>query len=434
MTLLADRPRVTRHPLRPELRRGFAPLAGGAVLLTLLVALAVPAETWQGGWAETRDRTHTAAVLLGFPLAVAAGCWQGGRERRRRTGELLETAVRGPLPRFLASALPVALWVAAGHLAAAALALLATWYCATGDSPYVLVPLADTLVLGCAALAGQVGGRVLPWRLTAPLLATAAYVLLGTLSYDSRSTLAPLSPLLDTAAHQVPVWWQPMVTVAWVGGLTTAAVLALTARRRATALVPLTAATAAAVLLVHTGDDGLVRTNPIALRQVCDTSTTPQICVNARYEKLLPQVTEALSGLTGRLEGVRNVPVRFVDVPGRTGEDEVRLPMITPLGRSVAGGELTDPQRYAWEAGMMLVGRSWCDRTDPATSRVDDAVEHYLAPKPMRDDFDELDPEIDAKKRARARLLAMADEDRRTWLSEYFLTADVCDPKAVPEL
>ncbi|MGW0915864.1 hypothetical protein ACWD1Z_29535 [Streptomyces sp. NPDC002784] len=434
MTLVAERPRVTGHPLRPEVRRGFAPWAGGAVLLTLLVALAVPAETWQGGWAETRNRTHAAAVLLGIPLALAAGCRQGGRERRCRTGELMETSVRGPLPRFLASALPVALWVAAGHLAAAALALLATWYCATGDSPYLAVPLADSLVLGCAALAGQVGGRVLPWRLTPPLLATAAYILLGALSYDGRGTLAPLSPLLETAAHQVPVWWQPMVIVAWVGGLAAAAVLAHAARRRVTALVPLTAATAAAVLLVQTGDEGLARTSPIALRQVCDTSTTPQICVNARYEKLLPAIRDALSGLTGRLEGVRNVPVRFADGPGKAHADEVRLPMVTPLGRSVVRGELTDPRRYAWEAGMMLIGRGDCDRIEPALGRVDDAVEYYLAPSPMRDHFDDLDPGIEARKRTRARLLAMADEDRRAWLSEYFATADVCDPKAVPAL
>ncbi|MGV9454787.1 hypothetical protein [Streptomyces sp. NPDC003635] len=434
MTLLAERPRVTGHPLRPEVRRGFAPWAGGAVLLTLLVALAVPAETWQGGWAETRNRTHGAAVLLGIPLALAAGCWQGGRERRSRTGELMETSVRGPLPRFLASALPLALWVAAGHLAAAALALLATAYCATGDSPYLLVPLADSLVLGSAAVAGQVAGRVLPWRLTAPLLAITAYVVLGTLSYDSRGALAALSPLLDTADHEAPVWWHPPVTVAWIGGLATAAVLAHTAGRRVTALLPLTAATAAAVLLVQTGDDGMSHTTPVARRQVCDTSTTPQICVNARYEKLLPQITDALSGLTGRLEGVQNVPVRFEDGPGQARDEEVRLPMVTPLGWSVVRGKLTDPEQYAWEAGMMLRGRAYCDRTDPALDRTDSAVEHYLAPNPLEEDFDKLDPDIETKKRARARLLAMDDEERRAWLSEYFATADRCDPKGVPTL
>ncbi|MFE5185434.1 hypothetical protein [Streptomyces sp. NPDC056628] len=443
MTLLMERKppaAAGAAPLRPEFRRGFAPLAGAAVLLTLVVALAVPAESWQGGWAETRDRTHTAAVLLGIPLALAAGCWQGGRERRRGTGDLLETAVRGALPRFLASAVPVALWVAVGHLVAAGCALLATWYCATGDSPYLVVPLTDSLLVGMAALAGQVVGRAVPWRLAAPVLATAGYAVLGFLSYDHGNALSGLSPLIDTSDHRMPVWWQPWVSVVWVGGLAAAAVLALTARRPVTALVPLACATAAAVALVQAG--GLTRPNPVAQRQVCDTSTTPQVCVNTRYEKLLPQITEALSGLTGRLEGVDNVPVRFEDRVGRSRADEAELPMVTPLGWSVVRGKLTEPERYAWEAGMALVGREECDHTDPVVARADAAVEHYLAPSPTEKLFDDLDArgsatdraELKARQQARARLLGMAEDERRAWLSEYFATAKNCDRNGVPTL
>ena len=443
MTLLIEKkPEAAAgfRPLRPEFRRGFAPLAGAAVLLTLLVALAEPAASWQGGWAETRDRTHAAAVLLGIPLALAAGCWQGGRERRCRTGDLLRTSVRGALPRFLASAVPVALWVAVGHLVAAGCALLATWYCATGDSPYLVVPLTDTLLLFAAALAGQAVGRVVPWRLTAPVLATCGYVVLGFLSYDHRNTYAGLSPLIDTSVTKLTVWWQPWVSVLWVGGLAATAVLALTTRRRAVALVPLALATAAAITLVEA--DELTRPNPVARRQVCDTSTTPQVCVNKRYEELLPQITEALSGLTGRLEGVDNLPVRFEDRAGRSRPDEARLPMVTPLGRSVVRGKLTDPERYAWEAGMSLVGRGECDTTDDAVARTDRAVEHYLAPSPMEKYFDDLAAKgteadrakLKARQQARARLLGMAQDERREWLSEYFATADVCDPSGVPTL
>ncbi|MEV0171897.1 hypothetical protein AB0I00_12370 [Streptomyces sp. NPDC050803] len=429
------------HPLRAEFLRGFAPWASGAVLLTLAVALAVPSESWQGGWKETRDQVHTAAHLLGVPLALAAGCWQGGRERRRRTEELMATAVRGSLARFLASALPVALWMAVGHLVAVAFALLATWYRATGDSPYPLVPLVDTVVVGCAALAGHVVGRVLSWRLTAPLLAVAAYVTLGVLSYGQAGALGHLSPLANDAGHKVPVWWQPLAAATWMGGLAVAAVLVHAARRRATALLPLAAALAAGALLLQTGD-GLTRTNPVARHQVCDTSTTPQVCVNARHEKLLPQITQALSGLTGRLEGVQNLPVRFEDRPGRPRKDEVELPMLTPLGSSVVRGRLTDPEQYAWEAGMTLIGRAWCDRTDPVVSRTDQAVEHYLAPSPAEAYFDERYARgskadraaVKDRQQARARLLAMDDDKRRAWLSEYFATADKCEPSEVPAL
>ncbi|MGW4082505.1 hypothetical protein ACWEGS_05655 [Streptomyces sp. NPDC004822] len=443
MTTLLERKPATAAgaaPLRPEFRTGFAPLAGAAVLLTLAVALAVPAESWQGGWAETRDHTHAAAVLLGIPLALAAGCWQGGRERRRGTGDLLETAVRGALPRFLASAVPVALWVAVGHLVAAGCALLATWYCATGDSPHLLVPLTDSLLLAGAALAGQVVGRAVAWRLAAPVLATAGYAVLGFLSYDHDNAWSALSPLTGTPVDRVPVWWQPWVSVLWVGGLAAAAVLALTARRRALALVPLACATAAAVVLVQSG--GPTRANPVAGRQVCDTSTTPQVCVNARYEKLLPRITEALSGLTGRLEGVDHVPVRFEDRAGRPRAGEAELPMVVPLGRSVVRGQLTEPEQYAWEAGMALVGRADCDRLDPAVARTDAAVEHYLAPNPQERQFDDLAAqgspadraELKAGQRARARLLGMARDERREWLSEYFATAGDCDPSGVPVL
>ncbi len=237
------------------------------------------------------------------------------------------------------------------------------------------------------------------------------------------------------------MWWQPAAMAVWAGGLAAAAVLAFAARRRAVAVLPLTAAIAAATLLVQTGD-GLWHTGPVARRQVCDTSTTPQICVNARYEALLPQVRKALSGLTGRLEGVRNLPVRFEDRPGRPARDEVELPMLTPIGRSVVRGRLTDPRQYAWEAGMALYGRAECDRTDPRVQRIDDAVENYLAPSALEKDFDEMyakgseadRAELREQLKARARLRGMGEQERRAWLSEYFATADECTPDGVPTL
>ncbi|OSP42931.1 hypothetical protein B7767_12925, partial [Streptomyces sp. 13-12-16] len=225
------------------------------------------------------------------------------------------------------------------------------------------------------------------------------------------------------------------------GGLTAAAVLAYTARRRALALLPLVAAAAAGTLLVQSGD-GLWRADPLTRRQVCDTSTTPQICVNARYKELLPQVTEALSGMTGRLEGVENLPVRFEDLPGRPGPDEVELPMITPIGWSVVRGRLTDPGEYAWAAGIALQGRGDCGEVAPRVAAVDDAVEYHLAPSPLRRQFDEQDARGGAAERARLeerlaareRLASMGDEERRAWLSAYFATRDECGRNGVPAL
>ncbi|KUO13849.1 hypothetical protein [Streptomyces sp. DSM 15324] len=435
----AARPVLT-HPLRAEVARGFAPFAGAVAFLLPAVALGVVADRWQGGWAETRSELHS-VLLIVLPLGAAAGCWQGGRERRRRTEELWGTAVRGPLARFLASAVPLALWVTGGYTLAAAGALLATWPYATGDRPYADLLPTDVVALAALVVVGQVVGRLVPSRFAAPLLALGGY---GALGLWGRADTGPgrfLSPAFPVAEGLVPVGRQPWAMAVWVAGLATAAVLAYAARRRWTVLLPLAAAVAAGGLLVQTGD-GLWRTNPVGNRQVCDTSTTPQVCVNARYGALLPQVTAALSGITGRLDGVRNLPVRFVDRPGEPRVGEVQLPMLTPLGSSLVRGRLTDPGQYAWEAVAMLQDRGDCGTLDRRMSLADDAVQHYLAPSPAEGYVDRLAARGDEERRAgladrraaRERLASMGAGARRAWLSAYFATAGDCDARKVPAL
>ncbi|MEU0967579.1 hypothetical protein ABZ357_19875 [Streptomyces sp. NPDC005917] len=425
-----------RTPLLTEARRGFAPWAGLTVLLTLGVVLAASADGWQGGWAETAERLHN-TMLITVPAAAAAGCWQGGRERRRRTEELWGTVVRPPLARFLVSALPMALWVAAGYAGAAGLALLATWPYALGHGPRPALVPTDAFVSGAAVLAGQVVGRAVPSRLAAPLLAVAGYVGLGVPAVALSGSGRYLDPALAVMETSVPVWWQPLAMAVWAGGLTGAAVLAYAARRRWTALLPLAAATAAAALLAQTGD-GLWRTDPLVHRQVCDTSVTPAVCANARYAGALPQLTEALSGVTGKLRGVRNLPVRWADRYGGPRAGEAQLPSLTPLGWSFVRGRLTDPDDFAREAVGTLVLRGDCPEASPDKRilRADDAVENYLAPLPSRRHFDDLAPraEAAARRAARNRLAAMGARERRAWLSAYFAGRAGCDPSGVPAL
>ncbi|MGW3359165.1 hypothetical protein ACWDFL_27720 [Streptomyces bungoensis] len=444
MTLVAEREAPARapHPLRAEAVRGFAPAAGAAVLLTTGVLLAGSSARWQGAWAETATEVH-GSLLIAVPLAAAAGCWQGGRERRRRTEELWGTVVRAPLARFLASALPVAAWVALGHLLAAGLALLATWPYARGDRPHLAQLPGDAVALAAAALLGHVVGRAVATRLAAPLLAMAGYVGLGIATAGNAGAMLQLNPSYRVLAEVRPVWWQPVAMAVWTGGLALAAVLGYAARRRVTALLPLTAAVAAGVLLVQSGD-GMWRPDPLARRQVCDTSTAPAVCVNARYAGMLPQVTEALSGVTGRLRGVRGLPARWEDRAGRPHADEAALPAITPLGWSAVRGRLTDPRQFAWEAVANLGLRGDCGEKwlSGGVLLADDAVEDYLAPLPARQHFDDIHAHGDAADRAglrkrraaRARLAGMGERQRRDWLSAYFAARGRCDVKGVPAL
>lgn len=199
---------------------------------------------------------------------------------------------------------------------------------------------------------------------------------------------------------------------------------------------------------MQTGD-GLLRDNPLARQQVCDESTTPNICVNATYPGMLPEVTHALSGLTGRLKGVENLPVRYEDLWRDPHKDEAQLPNLTPFGWSVVRGKVTDPEQYAWEAAGALV-RIDCEDLPPQRIQVtDDAVLRWLAPDSLSKEIREQSvaqarqqgetkelARFRAEDKAYAHLTAMTDDERRSWLSRYFATAQKCDPKAseVPSL
>lgn len=430
-----EAPARVPHPLRAEALRGFPPLAGAAVLLLLGALLPASADAWQGDWAKTAAQLHDALVIA-LPFAAAAGCWQGGRERRRRTGELWDTAVRAPLTRLLVSALPVALWVAVGYLLAVALTTLTTWPYVRGDHPHLSPVPGDTAALMAATLLGHVVGRAASTPLAAPLLGVAGYVGLGTAGYqDAVSPLDPARPAVDGFW---PVWWQPLAMAAWTLGLAFALTLAYAARRRATALLPLAVALAAALPL--SAGSGPWRPDPLAHRQVCDTSTTPAVCVNARYSGMLPQVRAALSGVTGKLHGVHNLPVRWSDRGAEPRAGEAALPMLTPFGWSVVRGRMTDREQYAWEAVAALRGD--CGEEPQRVLQADDAVQAYLAPNPQQRDFDAADAKGDAARRAhlrasqaaRAKLAGMDEQRRRTWLSAYFAARAACDAEGVPAL
>ncbi|MFE4373241.1 hypothetical protein ACFRMN_34390 [Streptomyces sp. NPDC056835] len=445
-----SRTRPSARPLRTELLRGVGPWTGLATAVVIAVTLYSKAPGWQGRWVEATDLLRVTALLLCGPLAVATGCWQGGRERRRRTGELLASLPLTQLRRSLHAVAPAALWPPAGYLVGAAGCLLATWPYTSGGHPFVSLIAADAVALASLGTIGFVVGRLVGWRLTTPLLAVVTYAGLATPTYG-ESGARWLDPAIDHFyLWDRPVWWFGPASALWTGGLAGAALLAYAARHRVVALLPLALAVAVAVPIARTGDD-LWRPDPEAARLVCDDGT-PQVCVTAIDRKLLPEVSAALTGLNAKLRGIPGAPGRWIDGPrapgpGREqltaapgavvrGQDEPRelgrgeAQLPSPAGIAVRG-RLPDPALYAtWAVGYFF--SETCDPLDseaPGSERataVNDAVMQWLAPRP---DFDEF-PWPAASSELK-RLEAMDHDQGRAYLTRY-LAADRCDPDEVP--
>lgn len=422
--------------LRAELRRGIAPWTGPAVAACLLVPMTAKTAEWQGGWAETQELLHSATTLIGMPLLAAVACWQGGRERRRGTDELLRSVVRGPLARLLVALGPLMLWAAAGQLLVLGAVYAATApYAGPAGGPSAGLAAADLGCLLSAAPVGFVVGRLVRWRLAAPVLAAVCYVLLGAPGY-TRSPARFLSPaeqyLLDAAG---PVWWFAPSLLAWTGGLAATVLLAYAARRRAAALLPLALAVVAGTVVVQTGD-GLLRPDPAGSRRVCSTPDpgTPQICVRASEAPMLPGAAEALAGVFARLDGVEGAPVRYVangTRPGRKG-DEAPLGHVS-RGRGLTRDRLDDPREFADSTVLSLLGpdcpagrRKKDSAADHRAAYTEDAMRTWLAGNDTTW-YPESRPYL-------ARLEAMPDTGRKAWTGRYLTALRSCAPEGVPVL
>ncbi|MFE0699192.1 hypothetical protein [Streptomyces sp. NPDC058872] len=423
------RPR-TVPPLRAELRRGSGPWIGAVVALTVLLAMYDTAPSWQTRWTDATGLLHAAGGLLGGPLALAAGCWQGGRDGRRGTAELWGSVPRSPLRRLFLAVAPSALWPAAGLLFADLVCLWATRPYVSGGRPLLELLAADVVAVGALGALGHVAGRVLPRRVAAPLLGVVGYVGLGLGTY-TESGARWLSPAAEyTNPWAWPVWWFGPVSMAWTAGLALTALLlhgAETAGLRARALVPLALAVTSAVLLLRLpSDEGPWRPAPSLSRAVCDDGV-PRVCVTALDRKLLPALSEALHPVNARLRDLPGAPTRWAIGPldPRPGDVELLEP-----AQYVVHGRVADPAAYRASAVMQLFSDT-CrpdDLGDADAERaraVNSAVVEWLAPAPNG-----FEPHADSR-RPLARLRAKSPTAQRDYLARY-LTANRCLPGGVP--
>lgn len=431
-----DQPSPTRrppgtNPLISELRRGVGPwsaLAIAAAMGTALIVTADDLDGWQSSWRSVSEVLQPLGLLIGGPISSAAGCWHGGRERRNGMGELRATGARTPLRQLLLATAPAALWPVVGYLVPAIGALLACWPYAGWGSPFFSVLAVNACALASLGVLGSVVGQLAAWRMLAPVLAGLVFLCLALPTY-----LGPephwLNPAYQYGAHwDAPLWWYAPASIAWTGGLGATVFLGYAARRRAVALLPLVIACLAAAVL--TGDDRPWRLDPEAARLSCDDGT-PQVCVTAVDRRLLPQVSDALSGVNARLRGLPEAPRRWVDGPGEVAADETRLP--PPESHSLRG-RLKQPREYAnWAVGQ-LFEECWSAHGDGASSRragwITQGVVQWLAPSMI---FGPGAPWPEAAGYV-ARLNAKTPAEQRDYLADYLVSVstDRCDPAEVP--
>ncbi len=338
--------------LRIEARRNIGLwlwplLVGLALFLAYADGLAWRVTFWVQASVLVRD-----GLLIVGPALGGAAAWMGGRERRRKIGDLLATTPRPAWARWSVTWAATAFWGALAYVLAGAYVLaLAVRHTEWGG------PVAWPMLVGLVAVPayGAVGyalGSLLPSRFTAPLVAIALLVLPVVVGWGSRSgTFGPATRLsaLDALHYLSPVatldssvWYGVRPNVGWpqalfLLGLTCLALggLALRGERgRAAWSAFLTGgalvAVAVAILLDASPPSatllGVSRfsnvPSPLLARYdrlipytpVCAGAPVP-VCVHPAYRSYLASEAPVINRLIAPLVGIPGAPVRAEQLP-----------------------------------------------------------------------------------------------------------------------
>ncbi|MGW0502861.1 hypothetical protein [Micromonospora sp. NPDC003241] len=282
-----------------ELRRSAAL---GAALITVLAgigALYVAPARWSGGWMSLALITREYLLLM-WPLALAAGAWQGRREHRSNVGELFGTTARPRIQRMVPVLGAMALTLGTAYLlvTAAGAARIAT---SAGYLPllgFAVVTGVGVLSLIAAAWLGLGIGRLLPVPATAPALGVAGVLVVSVSMFIRPDWLAAaVSPIYGTSQFHAYQTIDNRVSGAlaiWLALLAVAGLVLFVAggwRTRTAALVPVLLGLGAAVAFVPRDPAVLdAPVDPIARELVC-TDDAPTVCVSRVNTKVLDDLT-----------------------------------------------------------------------------------------------------------------------------------------------
>lgn len=334
--------------LRTELRPGVGVWAALPMVAILIAGMLAHQRDWVGDWVGSSYYLRNMLILLG-PVAVAAAAWQGGRDGRRGVADLFASTPRPPLQRDLAAlASPTACAVGAFVLVTAVAAAITATRASYGRPLVGMLISAVGAVVALATL-GYVAGRLVRWRVLAPLLALVTYVAIAALAYrpDGLRYLSP-DPEASSFPGQRPVWWwSPASTATFL--LVAAGVLLLFAARRRWLGVPLLAlAVLAAVPIVRTGRGAFDVPDPGSQALVCRESATVELCLSQLHRR---QLNAVAAGVAPVLDGLA-VRVRLVESSSSKSNSDIKLTS-EYLGPTLTSGPDLTVMRADVSAGLL---------------------------------------------------------------------------------
>ncbi|MDQ3512498.1 MAG: hypothetical protein M3462_02355 [Chloroflexota bacterium] len=323
-----------------EVRRGAGLFAVPVFFAVIWFALNVYVESTSSLlWPAASLNVAFTAVLLA-PVVAGLLAWEGGREGRRRMGDLLVTMPGHAIRRDLARWVGTTAWAILAYVTYGVYALLPVARAATWGGP-----MWDALALGVAviAAAGAIGyavGVTVPSRFVPPVVTVALYgIVVGLVALQPDDQVFDLKYLTPYSAFGT--YWpsdvglyqqfQPDIFIpmtAWmlaVGAVAFSALALLRGVTRASqgavvaaAVFALAAATPLVPAAQH--ENGWMRPRLVTYEPVCQTETI-QVCVHPALEPLLPGYAATIGALVAPIAGVPGGVVRALPTgaSGQTG-------------------------------------------------------------------------------------------------------------------
>ncbi|SDQ06832.1 hypothetical protein [Quadrisphaera sp. DSM 44207] len=421
--------------LGTDLRRSGARAVGLVVAVAgsaLVLAEALPATSvgiWSSSWAGALWWIDSWDFLWTL-LAATSAAWVAGRERRRRTEELLAVTPRPAWQRVSTTWAAVVVGVLAGWLVQAGITLAAVFpevSYSGGRWPVVLALLALGVLVGTTV--GFAAGRMLPGRLVAPGVAVVGFVLLAWLPAVAPQGLARLLPV-----GFAPLWEGVQVRAGtaaglavWSSALTATALVLAVARRRWLALVP-AAAAVVAVPVVLAGS--ATEPDPAAQALVCAQDAGLPVCVQQVHAGLLDDAAPLVREQAAAVRSLVSWSSAQEAVPGPDQvppPDVLVLPGLESEARPFRSG-LSDPEEYRG-AVLDSMAISTCGpnsaagsgRQLPPAVLVTDPVAAALLRR------SEVAPDAARAAAALHERLAADPAAARAWMQEYQVASRSCD-------